>query len=88
MLLIIVPTFILSSTQALMFGSLLSVYFLKVKVSVVELYVAMYLELEAFVCAIMPAGRSSNMSNIIGNRANLRIMALPIKEWPRCDPFD
>ena len=77
-----------SSTHSLSLGRLSPSYFSKVKVSVSESYVAMYLELEAAFCATMRAGRSNNMSNIIGNRANLRIMALPIKEWPRCDPLD
>ena len=87
--LLIAATVILSSTQALLLGRLSPSYFSKVKVLVSESYVAMYLELEAAFCATMRAGRNNNMSNIIGkNRANLRSMALPIKEWPRCDPLD
>ena len=66
---------------SLSLGRLSPSYFSKVKVLVSESYVAMYLELEAAFCATMRAGRNNNMSNIIGkNRANLRSMALPIKE--------
>ena len=85
---IIADTFFLSTTQALFSGRVSPAYSLKVKVSVSESYVAMYLELEAAFCATMPAGRNNNMSNINGNRANLRSMALPIKEWPRYNPLD
>ena len=77
-LLMIVATVILSSTQALFLGRVSPTFFLKVKVWVEDSYVAIYLELEAAFCATMPAGRSNNMSNINGNRANLRIIAPPI----------
>ena len=77
-LLMIVATLCLSSTQALFSGRVSPTSFLKVKVWVEDSYVAIYLELEAAFCATMPAGRSNNMSNINGNRANLRIIAPPI----------
>ena len=74
----LVATVILSSTQALFLGRVSPTFFLKVTVWVEDSYVAIYLELEAAFCATMPAGRSNNMSNINGNRANLRIIAPPI----------
>ena len=77
-LFLIVATVILSSTQALFLGSVSPTFSLKVKVWVEDSYVAIYLELEAAFCATMPAGRSNNMNNINGNRANLRIIAPPI----------
>ena len=46
------------------------------------------LGVEAAFCATMPAGRSNNMSNINGNRANLRIIAPPLYIRPACDPWD
>ena len=87
-LLMIVATVILSSTQALFLGRVSPTFFLKVKVWVEDSYVAIYLELEAAFCATMPAGRSNNMSNINGNRANLRIIAPPLLIRPTCDPLD
>ena len=80
-------TYVPSSTQTLFSGRLSPAYSMKVKVSVSESYVAMYLELEAFVCATMPAGRNNNMSNIIGNRANLRIIAPPIVHMAAVRPI-
>ena len=76
--LLIVATCCLSSTQALFLGRVSPTFSLKVKVWVEDSYVAIYLELEASVCATILAGRSNNMSNINGNRANLRIIAPPI----------
>ena len=70
-------TVIPSFTTTLLLGRVSPTNFLKVKVWVEDSYVAIYLELEASVCATMPAGRSNNMSNINGNRANLRIIAPP-----------
>ena len=87
-LLLISSTVCLSSTQALFSGSFSPAYSLKVKVWVEDSYVAIYLELEAAFCATMPAGRSNNMSNINGNRANLRIIAPPLYIRPTCDPLD
>ena len=77
-LLLISATLCLSFTQALFSGRVSPTFSLKVKVWVEDSYVAIYLELEAAFCATMPAGRSNNMSNINGNRANLRIIAPPI----------
>ena len=76
-LLLIVATVILSFTTTLLLGRVSPTNFLKVKVWVEDSYVAIYLELEADVCATMPAGRSNNMSNINGNRANLQNFAPP-----------
>ena len=87
-LLLIVATVCLSSTQALFSGRVSPTFFLKVKVWVEDSYVAIYLELEASVCATMPADRSNKMSNINGNRANLRIIAPPLFIRPACDPWD
>ena len=75
--LLISTTLCLSFTQALFSGRVSPTFFLKVKVWVEDSYVAIYLELEADVCATMPAGRSNNMSNINGNRANLQNFAPP-----------
>ena len=86
--LLIVATVCLSSTQALFSGRVSPTFFLKVKVLVEDSYVAIYLELEADVCATMPAGRSNNINNINGNRANLRIIAPPLYIRPTCDPLD
>ena len=82
-LLMIVATLCLSSTQALFSGRVSPTFFLKVKVWVEDSYVAIYLELGAAFCATMPAGRSNNMSNINGNRANLRIIAPPHSSYGR-----
>ena len=68
---LIAVTVCLSSTQALLLGRVSPTSFLKVKVWVEDSYVAIYLELEAAFCATMPAGRSNNINNINGNRANL-----------------
>ena len=73
--LLIVATVILSFTTTLLLGRVSPTNFLKVKVWVEDSYVAIYLELEAAFCATMPAGRSNNMSNINGNRANLQNFA-------------
>ena len=85
---LIVATLCLSSTQALFLGRVSPTFSLKVKVWVEDSYVAIYLELEADACATMPVGRSNNMSNINGNRANLRIIAPPLYIRPACDPLD
>ena len=74
---LIAATVCLSSTQALFSGKVSPTFSLKVKVWVEDSYVAIYLELEAAFCATMPAGRSNNMSNINGNRANLQNFAPP-----------
>ena len=74
----IFSTVILSFTTTLLLGRVSPAYSLKVKVWVEDSYVAIYLELEASVCATMPVGRSNNMSNINGNRANLQNFAPPI----------
>ena len=86
--LLIVVTLCLTITQALFLGRVSPTFFLKVKVWVEDSYVAIYLELEAAFCATMPAGRNNNMSNINGNRANLRIIAPPLYIRPACDPLD
>ena len=74
---LIKSTVCLSFTQALFSGRVSPTFFLKVKVWVEDSYVAIYLELEAAFCATMPAGRSNNMSNINGNRANFRNLPPP-----------
>ena len=74
---LISATFILSFTTTLLLGRVSPAYSLKVKVWVEDSYVAIYLELEAAFCATIRVGRSNNMSNINGNRANLRIIAPP-----------
>ena len=86
--LLISATVCLSFTQALLLGRVSPTFFLKVKVWVEDSYVAIYLELEAAFCATMPAGRSNNMSNINGNRANLQNFAPPLYIRPACDPLD
>ena len=82
--LLIVATVILSFTTTLFLGRVSPTFFLKVKVWVEDSYVAIYLELEAAFCATMPAGRSNNMSNINGNRANLQNFAPPIVHTAGC----
>ena len=77
-LLLISATVCLSSTQALFSGRVSPTFSLKVKVWVEDSYVAIYLELEAAFCATMPAGRSNNINNINGNRANLQDFAPPL----------
>ena len=71
-------TLTLSFTQALFSGRFSPAYSLKVKVWVEDSYVAIYLELEAAVCATIRVGRSNNINNINGNRANLQNFAPPI----------
>ena len=74
---LISATFILSFTTTLLLGRVSPAYSLKVKVWVEDSYVAIYLELEAAFCATIPAGRSNNINNINGNRANLQNFAPP-----------
>ena len=81
-------TVILSSTTTLFSGRVSPTFSLKVKVWVEDSYVAIYLELEAAFCATMRVGRSNNMSNINGNRANLQNFAPPIVHTADMRPIE